>query len=243
MSKKHEKFFGKEWAQMLQPFLSSKDYERIGRCLLEDQKQGLIITPDLKHVFRAFSECPYHRLHSVIVGMDPYSNRDKDDDLVADGLAFSARNSEAVPKSLNNIYEALDVDVFNGGYLPRGTWNQHKGSICHSLEHWAKDGILLLNCGLTTTEGRSNAHINLWRPFIEYVMRVISMRKDGIGFILMGTHARSLRPLLDKNFTNAIFECEHPVAGEYTKRSWIHNNVFSDLTNFHHNMNNIKIDW
>lgn len=239
---RNEKFFGKDWAVFLEPFLSSKVYENIGHYLIDLRKQGIEITPDLKIIFRAFSECPLHKLHTVILGMDPYSDKTSDGDFVADGLAFSARNSVKAPKSLNTIYEAIDMDVMHGNYVPKGEWNPHKVAITHSLKDWANSGILLLNCGLTTIVGRSNEHIPLWRPFIDYVMWTLNKRKDGLGFILMGSHAKKYRGILT-NTTFGVFDCEHPVAGHYQHRAWNHENVFSRLTEWQQKYNNVKIDW
>lgn len=239
------KHFGKDWANFLAPFLASKEYKTLGANLLKLQKEGVILTPDLRHVFRAFSECPFNKVHSMIIGMDPYPGTNKDGTPIADGLAFSARESEDAPKSLNLIYEALDTTVFSGHYTPRGSWNYKKEFIGHGLMHWAHDGVLMLNCSLTTIVGRSGDRdqMVMWLPFIEYVIHETCKRKDGMGVIMMGAHARQFSPLVSKNPTNQAFECEHPSAAARQNRSWNHNDSFAGLTHFHSKMNNLTIDW
>lgn len=241
---RNQTHFGTDWAAFLWEALRSKEYIKIGQELLQlNRAMGIRITPDLGNVFRCFRECNFKQLHTVIVGMDPFNGVNPDGSLIADGLAFSARDSEDAPRSLNNIYEALDKTVFNGEYTPRGIWNQKKSFIGHSLEHWAQDGILLLNCALTTVVGRTNEHIPLWAPFIRDVVYEICTRRDSLGVILMGSWAKELTPLIEKNKTHSIFTCEHPAACEYQNRKWEHNNVFKNLTNFHKITNNIEIDW
>jgi len=239
----YKKFFGEGWAQQLSPLFASKEYKFIGTYLQNLEQDGVKVTPSLKHVFRAFLECPWYSLHSIIIGLDPYPGVNPDGSLIADGLAFSARESEDAPKSLNAIYEAIDTTVFNGEYTPRGSWHYENGFIAHGLMHWARNGVLLLNCALTTELDGSNKHLNLWRPFIEYVIHDICKTRDSLGVILMGTEARDLNKLVVKNSTCQVFQCEHPYTASFSKRSWNHNDVFADLTQFQKRTNNIKIDW
>lgn len=239
----YKKFFGDGWHQQLMPLFTSKEYKFIGTYLQDLEKQGVRVTPSLKHVFRAFAECPWHSLHTIILGMDPYPGVNSDGTVIADGLAFSARDSEDAPKSLNSIYEAIDTSVFGGYYTPRGSWNHERDCIAHGLMHWARNGVLLLNCALTTEVGNSKKHMNLWRPFVEYVIHDTCRRRDNLGVVLMGADARDFKKYVQKNDTHQIFECEHPAAASYKNRSWVHNDVFHNLTEFQQRVNNIKIDW
>lgn len=67
---KYEKFFGKEWAEMLAPFLISEEYNNIGKQLVIEANKGFEITPLFKNIYRAFLECPYNSLHTIVCGMD-----------------------------------------------------------------------------------------------------------------------------------------------------------------------------
>lgn len=233
--------FGSDWAAFLGPFLHSEEFTRIGKKLLPYKH---LITPALQDVFRCFRECNLYKLHSVIITMAPYPTRTVKGDLSADGLAFSARNNEEVPAQLDIIYKALDESVYQGDYNPDTMWNSALDLIGHDLTPWAQQGILLLNCSFTTQilHESDQTHIQLWRPFLEYIIRQLNEHKDALGFILMGSHAQSLQPLI-LNPTHQVFTCELPSAANYYKRSWYHRDCFKQLTAFQKVANNIQIQW
>ena len=59
-----------------------------------------------RHLFTWSDKCPWDKVKVVIIGQDPYPNRNH-----AHGLSFSARNS--IPKSLGNIFDRLQLDYVN----------------------------------------------------------------------------------------------------------------------------------
>lgn len=240
--KDYSKYFGKEWSHFLAPFLHSMDYYNIGATLKSQTDQGIEITPGYENIFRAFKECSWYQLHTIIIGQDVYCNRNKDGDLVADGIAFSANNCVDPPSNLNAIYNAIGDSVYGGNYEPISSWNPMISEATYDLKHWAKQGILLLNCSLTTIVGRSNEHLNLWKPFINYVIKNVTDRRDNLGIIMMGNHAQALRPLITNN-SHFVAMIEHPQKAEFEKRSWKHENAFWALDMFHKSENNVKIQW
>lgn len=241
---KYEKFFGKDWVPLLRPILSSNEYKRIGTEILKQKKAGIEITPGFDNMFRAYKECPVHKLHSVIIGQDVYPGRNKDGTMIADGIAFSAMENSDTPPSLNSILEAIDTDVYKDDdqWCPTAVYNHARMEATWDLKPWANDGILLINCAYSTVVGRPNDHIPIWKPFTEFVVKMLNEKKDSLGFILIGSHAKSHRALIT-NPTHGVFQCEHPAAAMYKKRKWEHNNVFSSLTDFQKKTNNIKIKW
>lgn len=56
-----------------------------------------------RHLFTWSYKCPWDKVKVVIIGQDPYPNRDH-----AHGLSFSAKKS--IPKSLGNILNRLEID-------------------------------------------------------------------------------------------------------------------------------------
>ena len=61
-----------------------------------------------------------------------------------------------IPPSLLNIYKELREDI--NKEIPQDGF----------LEHWAKQGVLLLNSVLTVEEGKANSHKNIgWEKFTE----------------------------------------------------------------------------
>jgi len=239
MKERLTRHFGGDWAHLLGPFLNSSEFEQIGRTLLPLKD---VVTPNLSDVFRCFRECPVWKLHTVIVNTSAYAFKTYSGELTADGLALSARNDEDVPILLEEVYKCIDETIYANQYLPGGTYNDELEIVGNDLVHWARQGILLLNCSLTTIQGKENEHNDLWRPFVQYVIKAINEHRDAIGYILMGSHAMSLQPLIT-NQTHQVFTCESPMAARYYKRSWKHNDAFRLLHNYHVSKNNNVIKW
>ena len=86
------------------------------------------IYPDTSLVFNAFKVTPWERLAVVILGQDPYHAPNQ-----AHGLSFSVPKGIKPPPSLINIFkelhQSLNIEPPSHG----------------CLEHWAKQGVLLLN--------------------------------------------------------------------------------------------------
>jgi uracil-DNA glycosylase len=226
---KLEAMFGKEWFQLMGPFLSSEEFKTLNKNLQNEIHKGYAITPSLDMVFRCFSECPLHRLHTVVLGMDPYPKLG-----VADGLAFSSRTSKSIPASLNHIYTAIDDDMFDRKNL----------TITDSfdLTRWAQQGILLMNVSLTTIVGHSGMHMHIWEPFIKFVLRRLNSSKDSLFIGILGKKASTLLPILN-NPTYKIQVVEHPAAAAYGNREWAHCGLFKNMSEFQLKTNNIKINW
>ncbi len=242
MDNRYVKFFGEEWSTFLRPLLLSKEYMNLGKELTKQKKSGIDITPGFENIFRAFKECPMSKLHTIILGQDVYVTKNGDGSYTADGIAFSSNTSTRCPTVLNSIQQAIDDDIFQGDYSPTATWDYETQSAVWDLKTWAEQGILLLNCSLTSVVGRQNEHMNLWAPFINFVIQETTCRKDSLGIILMGTHAKDKRTLIT-NRSHFVTFCEHPNAAMYGNRRWNHNNVFSELNDFQKKFNNITIKW
>lgn len=58
------------WADKLKTFILSAEFGVILQTLYNDVQAGRRFTPILKHLFRAFEECPYDKLKVVVVGQD-----------------------------------------------------------------------------------------------------------------------------------------------------------------------------
>ncbi len=68
--KMYEKLKNSGWAEKLRIFILSSDFDKILENLLDLTRENKRFTPPLKHVFRAFEECPYSDLKVVIIGQD-----------------------------------------------------------------------------------------------------------------------------------------------------------------------------
>lgn len=148
---------------------------------LKNEYEENIIFPKKDEIFRAFELTPYNKVKTVILGQDPYYREGQ-----AHGLSFSVKKGIAVPKSLQNIFRELHDDL---GFEPP----------THGcLEHWAQEGVLLLNTVLTVREGNPASHSRRgWEIFTDEVIRKLNMREKPMAFILWGNRAISKRKLIN----------------------------------------------
>jgi uracil-DNA glycosylase len=152
------------------------------------------IFPPKSQIFKAFELCPWEDLRVVILGQDPYPTKGH-----AHGLCFSvATDVKPLPKSLNNIFKERTSDL-DLPYLPDG-----------NLEHWAKQGVLLLNTVLTVQEGEADSHKKWgWEQFTDAVIDKIATEKEQIVFILWGAKAQAKASRIDSS-NHLILKAVHP---------------------------------
>jgi uracil-DNA glycosylase len=130
----------------------------------------------------------------VILGQDPYHGPNQ-----AHGLCFSVPNSVKPPPSLVNIFKELQSDI--GKIINPGNGN---------LEHWAKQGVFLLNTTLTVERSKPLSHQNYgWGEFTDKVISVIDNHLENIVFILWGAFAQSKKNLIDSK-KHLILTAPHP---------------------------------
>lgn len=151
------------------------------------------IYPAPADLFKAFACCPFAKVKVVILGQDPYHGAGQ-----AHGLSFSVPDNTKIPPSLQNIYKELHTDL--GIPIPTSG----------NLEHWARQGVLLLNATLTVRAGVAGSHQNLgWETFTDTIIKTISDQKEHTVFILWGRFAKSKIPLINPT-KNLILTAPHP---------------------------------
>ena len=117
----------------------------------------------------------------VIVGQDPYHGPGQ-----AMGLAFSVPAGVRLPPSLRNIFKELQADTG----VPAPTSGD--------LTPWAQRGVLLLNTALTVTDGKPGSHAKLgWTEVTDAIVRAVSQERDGVVFMLWGSHAQARAQSVD----------------------------------------------
>lgn len=152
------------------------------------------IFPEGKYIFRAFDACPFDQLKVVILGQDPYPTRGH-----AHGLCFSCdAHVRPLPKSLQNIFKELEDDLGIPA-PPNG-----------DLNHWAKQGVLLLNSILTVREGQPLSHANQgWERFTDEVIQKINDDLEGVIFVLWGSPAQAKASRVNAQ-KHVILKAPHP---------------------------------
>lgn len=163
------------WREALAPALQSREARQLGGWLRREEDAGKVFYPPRGQRLRAFELTPLDKVKVVILGQDPYHGPGQ-----AHGLAFSVPKGVRVPPSLANIYKELHADL--GVEIP-----PHG-----DLEHWARQGVLLLNTSLTVEEGFAGSHAGKgWEAITDAAVAAVAAREEPTVFILWGTHARN----------------------------------------------------
>ena len=151
------------------------------------------IYPKGSLIFNAFEKTPFDCVKVVILGQDPYHEPGQ-----AHGLCFSVNDGIALPPSLQNIYKELEDDL---GIRPKSSGN---------LEHWAKQGVLLLNATLTVRAHQAGSHQQQgWEEFTDAVIHRIAEEKENVVFILWGSYAQKKGEFINP-FIHRVLKSAHP---------------------------------
>jgi uracil-DNA glycosylase len=181
------------WRDVLGPEFSNPYMSELRRFLLTEKEAGKRIFPKGSEYFRALDLTPLDHVKVVILGQDPYHGYGQ-----AHGLCFSVRPGTRIPPSLVNIYKELRSDL---GISPA----RHG-----FLEHWARQGVLLLNSVLTVEEGKAAAHQGRgWERFTDAVIRAVNERCDGVVFMLWGSYAQKKASVVDQK-KHLVLKAPHP---------------------------------
>ena len=152
------------------------------------------VWPKGSHIFNAFDKCPFNAVKVVILGQDPYPTPGH-----AHGLCFSVPETvRPLAKSLQNVFKELQSDL--GIAIP-----EHG-----NLEHWATQGVFLLNTILTVNAFNPNSHKKFgWETFTDNVIHTISEQHKDVVFLLWGAQAQQKANLIDKS-KHHILTAPHP---------------------------------
>jgi uracil-DNA glycosylase len=223
-----EKLISSGWSTKLRGFMQSSDFDQILETLYQQREQGKRFTPPLKHVFRAFEECPEKDLKVVIIGQDPYPSMN-----VADGIAFSCGLTGKPQPSLKFIFQEVERTVYQD-------WPTYQDP---DLKRWANQGVLLINTALTCEIDKVGSHYNIWNDFIMYLLDMLNLTKSGLIFILLGAKAQELETVLGQN--HYILKASHPASAAYNGGKWDCNNVFNKANEIlkQQNESGLFINW
>jgi uracil-DNA glycosylase len=161
----------------------------LNKCIGKDMTISQLC-PQPQNIFNFARMTPYHDVKIVLIGQDPYIGKDE-----AHGLSFST--NKGIPPSLIAIYNNLASVGLIKNKQPSG-----------NLEHWARQGVLLLNAALTTKQGKSGAHKNIWIDYTDKIIERLSNSNLQPIFILLGNDAMAKRRLIASKCT--VYTWGHP---------------------------------
>lgn len=185
------------WKAALQSEFDAPYMESLRQFLVTERAQGRRIFPKGSEWFRALDLTPFDTVRVVILGQDPYHGIGQ-----AHGLCFSVQPGVKPPPSLVNIYKELNSDLG----LARPTHG--------FLEHWAQQGVLLLNSVLTVEMGKAASHQGRgWETFTDAIIAAVNARETPVVFLLWGNYAQKKAAFvdsIDKGGRHLVLKSAHP---------------------------------
>jgi uracil-DNA glycosylase len=185
------------WQAPLAEEFGSPYMQALRAFLLEEKAKGKRIFPKGAEYFRALDLTPLDSVKVVILGQDPYHGLGQ-----AHGLCFSVQPGVRPPPSLVNIYKELEADL--------GLKRPSHGF----LEHWAGQGVLLLNSVLTVEMGQAASHQGRgWERFTDAVIRQVNRQAEPVVFMLWGNYAQKKAAFVDsvdKGGRHLVLKAAHP---------------------------------
>jgi uracil-DNA glycosylase len=219
------------WKELLSEHVQTESFRNLAVFLEEERAKGRTIFPPRKDLFSALNLCPLDEVKVVIIGQDPYHGPGQ-----AHGLAFSVQKGVRAPPSLQNIIREAIEDV--------GIEEPHHGN----LEHWAKQGVLLLNAVLTVRQGEANSHAKKgWEEFTDAVIEKLTAdeKHAGLVFLLWGNAAQKKAEAVVDGSKHTIICTSHPspLGATKTGSPFLGSKCFSRTNTELINLGKEPIDW
>lgn len=166
---------------------------RLEAFLAAEKAAGKVIYPAERDIFRALNLTPPQQVRVVIIGQDPYHGPGQ-----ADGLCFSVRPGSDLPPSLCNICKEISNEL---GVAVNTTG---------CLDHWAEQGVLLLNSILTVEQARPGSHQGKgWERFTNRIIELLNESRDSLVFMLWGSYAHHKGAAVD-TARHLVLKSPHP---------------------------------
>lgn len=179
------------WRPLVAAFVASPDGRGVRQHLAQRQAAGATVYPP--EPLRALQLTALEDVRVVILGQDPYHGPGQ-----ANGLAFAVGPGVKPPPSLRNICKELARD-YGRAPQPDGL-----------LNHWAAQGVLLLNTCLTVEAGQAGSHARIgWQALTGRIFERLVAIERPLVFMLWGAHAQGMRPA-DAPARHAWLMANHP---------------------------------
>ena len=188
----------RSWKELLKDEFEKPYFEELTKFVKEEYKNCTVFPPP-KFIFNALDSVPVDKVKVVILGQDPYHGPSQ-----AHGLSFSVPDGVPLPPSLVNIYKEIRTDL--GKDLPAGRQASRSGN----LEHWAKQGVLLLNATLTVRAHQAGSHQNKgWELFTDAIIHRLAETREHLVFILWVNYAQRKGAFVDAG-RHLVLKSAHP---------------------------------
>lgn len=213
------------WKPKLTPEMEKPYFQDLLQFVEEEYSRNTCF-PASDSIFEAFNRATLDKVKVVILGQDPYHGPKQ-----AHGLCFSVSREARIPPSLRNIYKEIESDL--GKPVP-STGN---------LEHWANQGILMLNAVLTVRAHEAGSHNKKgWEKFTDRVIEIVSSEKENVVFLLWGGPAKKKGAKIDST-KHLMLTSGHPSPLSAIRGHWFGNKHFSQTNDYLIKNGKDPIDW
>jgi len=168
-----------EWKALIQQELSKDYMKNLSQHLKRERAAGKTVFPAPNEYFRAFDLVPFDKVKVVIIGQDPYHDGN------ANGMAFSCK--QKLSPSLRNIKKELqeEYNLDDATMADRFTDDE--------LNHWAAQGVLLINTCLSVENGNPGSHAGIgWERFTKTMIDALYNDNTPKVFMCWGEHAKKV---------------------------------------------------
>ena len=204
----------KSWKNVLKSEIEKPYFQDLVEFVNEEYQENKCF-PEKDSIFEAFNRATFDKVKVVILGQDPYHGPNQ-----AHGLSFSVLEEAKIPPSLKNIYKEIEADL--------GSHSAINGN----LEHWADQGVLMLNAVLTVRSHEAGSHKKKgWEKFTDRVIEIISEEKEGVVFMLWGGPAKRKAAKIDC-FKHLVLKSGHPSPLSAIRGHWFGNKHFSKTNQY-----------
>jgi len=181
------------WLERVGEYLQRSEMRELASFLRARKAEGARVYPPGAQMFAALNAVPFGEVKVVVLGQDPYHGAGQ-----AHGLSFSVPPGVPVPPSLLNIFKEIQRDLG----LPMPSHG--------CLQHWADQGVLLLNSVLSVEEGQPGSHAGRgWEGFTDAVIAALSREREGLVFMLWGSYAQKKGAIIDRQ-RHCVLQAPHP---------------------------------
>jgi uracil-DNA glycosylase len=213
------------WLRVLGDEFDKPYMTQLREFLRAEKRAGKTIYPSGDNWFNALNSTPFDTVKVVVLGQDPYHGPGQ-----AHGLCFSVLPGVPTPPSLVNIFKELNTDL--GIPISRHGY----------LQHWAEQGVLLLNAVLTVQHGNANSHQGRgWETFTDRCIEQLNREREGLVFLLWGSYAQKKGQLIDRD-KHRVFEAPHP-SPLSAHRGFLGCRHFSKTNDYLRERGSEPIDW
>jgi uracil-DNA glycosylase len=183
--------------------------------------------PPKELIFNAFEQFDFEETKVVIIGQDPYHGTGE-----ANGLCFSVNDGVVIPPSLKNIFQEINSEYDRILFPTSG-----------NLERWSKQGVLLLNAGLTVRKDSANSHKHLkWNLFTDAVIQLLNDNSTHLVFLLWGSFAHKKGKMISRE-KHLVLQIGHPSPLSANRGFWFGNNHFKIANEYLRVKGRGKVEW